>query len=106
AGGWMVGLMPLSPGAVFEAAQMRRVPALEQRLRWFVEHRPHLAQRLLPYVERPRGEWLILALLGERNLPAVLRRMLDETEFLSAYGIRALSRYHLEHPYVFEAGGA
>src|SRR5262249_51169916 len=50
-------------------------------------------------------ERLILALLGQRNLPAVLRRMLDETEFLSTYGVRALSRYHLEHPYVFDAGG-
>jgi hypothetical protein len=101
----MVGLIPLAAVAVFESAQVQRVPELEQRLGWFIENRPHLARRLLPYLERPKEGRRILGLVGRRRLPAVLRRMLDENEFLSDYGIRALSRSHREHPYVFETGG-
>jgi hypothetical protein len=101
----MVGLIPLAAVGVVETAEVRRVPGLEQRLRWFLENRPHLAQRLLPYIERPKEGRRLLALLGQRRLPLVLRRMLDEDEFLSDYGIRALSRHHREHHYDFDAGG-
>jgi hypothetical protein len=81
------------------------VPELVAKARWFLEKRPDLVKNIfLP--QRPGvGNRRLLAILDETKLRRVLARMLDEAEFLSPYGIRALSRHHADHPYVFRVGG-
>ncbi len=103
----MVGLLPLCATTVIEPWQRERVPRVTQILRERLRRMPELHDSIHPtgaahlgYAERG-----ILALVNPERLRRILTRVLDENEFLSPYGIRALSRYHAEHPYVFDAGG-
>ena len=95
----MVGLVPLF--AVFVALRRsgRLDWMLQERAKWFLANRPDLLKNVAPVMAR-RAEWNANPghLVADR-LTAVLRRMLDPEEFLSDYGVRSLSRYHLEHPY-------
>ncbi len=101
----IVGLLPLCAVTVIEASTLEKLPELTAKARWFVEKRPELVQNIaLPQRPGFRNRRL-LAILDEKKLRRVLARMLDETEFLSPYGIRALSRHHLDHPYVFRVAG-
>jgi hypothetical protein len=70
-----------------------------------MEHRPDLLQNVAPVNIVGENDTRMMAILNAERLAAVLRRMLDPGEFLSDYGIRALSKHHLEHPYIFKAGG-
>jgi hypothetical protein len=103
----MVGLLPLCATTVVEKWQRERLPNLAPRLydRW--RRMPELRQSIHATGPGQFGvaERGILALVNEDRLRRILTRMLDENEFLSPYGIRALSRYHAEHPYVFNVGG-
>jgi hypothetical protein len=103
----MVGLLPLCATTVIEKWQRERVPNLAPRLyeRW--RRMPELRQSIHATGPGQFGvaERGILALVNEDRLRRILSRMLDENEFLSPYGIRALSRYHADHPYVFNVGG-
>jgi Glycosyl hydrolase family 63 C-terminal domain len=103
----MVGLLPLCATTVVEKWQRERVPNLAPRLydRW--RRMPELRQSIHATGPGQFGvaERGIVALVNEDRLRRILSRMLDENEFLSPYGIRALSRYHAEHPYVFNVGG-
>jgi hypothetical protein len=101
----MVGLLPLCAVTVFEGELIAKYPEVAQRLRRFLEARPEL--RTFIHDPAKQGEMgrRLGALLDEEKLRRVLATMLDEKEFLSPYGIRALSRHHAEHPYVFWAGG-
>jgi len=101
----MVGLMPLIAVTTIEPALLAKLPAFRERLEWFLEHRPHLARLVSRWTEPGMGERRLLAICRGHRMKRVLRRMLDESEFLSPYGVRALSRYHAEHPYVLEADG-
>ncbi len=101
----MVGLLPLCATSAYEQWQAERVPrrVIEHRLRQM----PELAGMIHPtgpghFGVAGRG---IMALVTPDKLRRILARMLDENEFLSPYGIRALSRYHAEHPYTFRVGG-
>jgi hypothetical protein len=100
----MVGLLPLCAVTVYEGELRGRHPEREARLRQFLEARPELRAFIHDPVARGQGDRRMSAALNETNLRRVLTRMLDESEFLSPYGIRSLSRYHLEHPYVFRVG--
>jgi hypothetical protein len=101
----MVGLLPLCATTVFYPDVLERLPGLRARVRWFAEKRPELFERITdPRVPGHAGRHM-LALVDEKKLRRVLARMLDENEFLSPYGIRSVSRYHLDHPYVFRVGG-
>src|SRR5690349_21137854 len=102
----MVGLIPLFAVATIEPATLEALPEFKRRLEWFLKHRPHLAALVSRWQEPGLGERRLLALLRGHRMKCVLRRMLDETEFLSAYGVRALSRYHADQPYVLEVEGA
>jgi hypothetical protein len=101
----MVGLVPLfavhAPAAAFTAG----LEWFEKRMRWFLAERPDLAHNVAPWNVPGQGQRGLLAILHGSRLAAVLRRVLDPDEFLSDYGVRALSRYHLEHPFVFNVGG-
>ena len=101
----MVGLLPLCAATVFEGELLERNPQLAERIQWFLETRPELCTA----VHDPRKVGVagrrLAAILDETKLRRVLAKMLDENEFLSPYGLRSLSRYHADHPYVFYAGG-
>ncbi len=97
----MVGLSPLFAVETLEPELLSRVPNFAQRLEWFLSYRPDLAELVSHWTAPGRGERRLLSLLRGHRMKALLRRMLDTTEFLSDYGVRALSRYHLDHPYVF-----
>jgi hypothetical protein len=101
----MVGLVPLF--AVF-AALPNKIRGLEDfldRAKWFVEHRPDLLKNVAPVLTPGKENHKLMSVLDADRLRAVLHRMLDPAEFLSDYGIRALSRYHLDHPYELKIGG-
>jgi hypothetical protein len=101
----MVGLLPLCAVTVFEGRLGETYPEILPRLRKFLEARPELSAFIHdPTVTGERGRRLA-SVLDETKLRRVLTRMLDENEFLSPYGIRSLSKYHAEHPYVFHADG-
>jgi hypothetical protein len=73
-------------------------------MRWYLQHRPKLAE-LVARADKPGAEnRRLIAIARAFRMKRVLERMLDESEFLSPYGVRAISRYHLDHPYVFEYG--
>jgi hypothetical protein len=101
----MVGLLPLCAATVFDGVVMAKYPEIAERLRWFLETRPELCAA----IHDPRKPGVagrhLASILDETRLRRVLAKMLDENEFLSPYGIRSLSRYHAEHPYVMHVGG-
>src|SRR3954468_15300834 len=101
----MVGLLPLCAVTIFEGDIRGKFPAVEERLRRFLQARPELTRFIHDPVKEGKARRRMSAPLNEERLRRVLTRMLDENEFLSPYGIRALSRYHADHPYVFQAGG-
>jgi hypothetical protein len=101
----IVGLIPLFAVETLEPELLAKVPEFQCRLRWFLDHRPDLAQLVSRWQDPGRGERRLLSLLRGHRMKRLLRRMLDETEFLSDYGVRALSRVHLREPYTFKTGG-
>jgi hypothetical protein len=101
----MVGLIPLFAVETIEPEILERLPNFHRRLEWFLNNRPDLASLVSRWQEPGRGERHLLSLLRGHRMKCLLRRMLDETEFLSDYGIRALSRYHLDHPYELTCDG-
>ncbi|HEX4591879.1 MAG TPA: glucosidase [Gemmataceae bacterium] len=101
----MVGLIPMFAVETLEPEMLAKLPEFTKRLEWFLENRPNLANLVSRWKEPGRGERRLLSLLRGHRLKSLLRRMLDESEFLSDYGVRALSRHHLHEPYVFTAGG-
>jgi len=101
----MVGLIPLYAVEIIEPEMLERLPDFKRRLEWFLNYRPDLAGLVSHWNEPGRGNRCLLSLLRGHRMKQILRRMLDETEFLSDYGVRSLSRAHLDHPYVFSCGG-
>jgi Glycosyl hydrolase family 63 C-terminal domain len=101
----MVGLIPLFAVETLESEHLERLPQFKARLEWFLNYRPDLANLVSRWHEPGLGDRRLLSLLRVHRMKALLRRMLDETEFLSDYGIRALSKHHEANPYVFEYQG-
>jgi hypothetical protein len=103
----MVGLLPVCATTVFEPWQRERAPRVATILRERLLRMPQLRESIHPTGTGHfgYGERGIAAVVKPERLRRILSRMLDENEFLSPYGIRSLSRYHAEHPYVFNAGG-
>jgi len=103
----MVGLLPLCATTVVEKWQRERLPTLTASVYDRYRRMPELHESIHPTGPGHFGvsERGIMGLVNENRLRRILTRMLDENEFLSPYGIRSLSRYHAEHPYVFSAGG-
>ena len=101
----LVGLIPLFAVLTLEPEIVDRMPGFKRRLNWFIENR-HDLQADVASMEKPgKGERLLLALVNEERLKKILKRMLDPEEFLSPYGIRSVSKYHAEHPYILKADG-
>jgi hypothetical protein len=102
----MVGLIPLFAVEVLESSLLDEVPEFKERLEWFLNYRPDLAKLVSRWNEPGMKQRHLLSLLRGHRMKCLLRRMLDETEFLSDFGVRALSKVHERSPYRFEAGGA
>jgi hypothetical protein len=100
----MVGLLPLCAVTVFEGGVLEKYPEISERLRRFLEPRPEVSGFIHDPMKQGQAGRRLGAILNEDKLRRVLEKMLDEREFLSPYGIRALSRYHADHPYVFHVG--
>ncbi|MBV8526259.1 MAG: hypothetical protein JOY71_29810 [Acetobacteraceae bacterium] len=98
--------MPLHAVEVLDTSIFEQLPEFTKRLRWFLRHRPDLASLVSRWTERGSGERHLLSLLRGHRTKCLLRRMLDPAEFLSEYGVRALSKYHEAHPYVLDHNGA
>ncbi|HKM83205.1 MAG TPA: hypothetical protein VJY15_19875 [Candidatus Acidoferrum sp.] len=95
----MVGLIPLFAVETLEPEIVDRLPGFKRRMQWFIDHHPDVPEHIEMTQRSARGVRRLLSLVNRKQLKRVLWRMLDETEFLSPYGVRALSRYHFEHPY-------
>ena len=100
----MVGLLPLCAVTVFSGDLMDKVPEARLRLRRFMDARPELTAFIHDPNEDGYAGRKLAAVVNESRLRRVLAKMLDENEFLSPHGIRSLSRYHAEHPYVHRVG--
>jgi len=100
----MVGLLPLCAVTVYPADTVKRLPEFAARAAWFNRNRPEMIANINPPGRQGVNGRFILSIMDERRLRRVLACMLDPNEFLSDYGIRSMSRYHLDHPYVFRVG--
>jgi hypothetical protein len=101
----MVGLIPLFAVETLDPELCAKVPGFNRRLDWFLNSRPDLAGLVSRWTEPGKGERRLLSLLRGSRMKKLLRRMLDESEFLSDYGVRALSRHHHDHPYTLDWNG-
>jgi hypothetical protein len=95
----MVGLIPLFAVETLEPEVIDRLPGFKRRMQWFIDNHADVPEHIEMTQRSPRGIRRLLSLANRKQLKRILKRMLDEAEFLSPHGIRALSRYHLEHPY-------
>jgi hypothetical protein len=101
----MVGLLPLCATTFFEGQLLKKYPEVADRLRWFLETRPELCAAVHDPRKPGVADRKLASILDEAKLRRVLAKMLDENEFLGEFGIRSLSRYHEQHPYVLHVGG-
>ena len=101
----MVGLIPLFAVETLDPKLLSKLPEFKMRLEWFLNYRPDLARLVSRWQEPGSGERHLLSLLRGSRMKKLLKRMLDETEFLSDYGMRAVSAYHKDHPYSFHWNG-
>ena len=101
----VVGLLPLSATTVLSSVTLARLPELADRLRWFLTHKPEYAESMSTRRIRHGQQLRLLSVVGQEQLLRILVRVLDEAEFLSQYGLRSLSRAHLEQPFTVALGG-
>ena len=95
----MVGLIPLFAVETLEPETIDRLPGFKRRMQWFIDNHEDVPEHIEMTQRSARGVRRLLSLANRKQLKRILKRMLDESEFLSPHGIRALSRYHLDHPY-------
>jgi hypothetical protein len=103
-----VGLMPLVAVSVLDDKIIGRLPGFRKRMDWFLNNRKELTDQI-SYMEQDDGNGhthRLLAIPSLGRLLRVLKYMLDENEFLSPYGIRSLSKFHQQHPYVLQTDGS
>jgi hypothetical protein len=101
----MVGLIPLFAVETLEPEVLSRLPGFKRRLEWFIDNRPDLTANVACMRTPGDDERRLLSVVSRERLRRVLRVMLDEREFLSPYGVRALSRFHREQPYTLRVNG-
>jgi hypothetical protein len=103
----LVGVIPLFAGEVLDDALIKKLPGFRKRLRWFLDNRRDIARHISYMATGGAGEQEVkrlLAIPSRERLERVLAYVLDESEFLSPYGIRSVSRVHKDRPYVCQIG--
>jgi hypothetical protein len=100
----LVGLIPMFAVEVADMASLKNLPSFARQRDWFLRYRPKLAALVSRWNTPGADDRRLIAIMRAFRATKLLERILDKNEFLSDYGIRSLSRYHLEHPYVFETG--
>jgi Mannosylglycerate hydrolase MGH1-like glycoside hydrolase domain len=101
----MVGLIPLYAVETLEPELLDQLPDFKRRMEWFISNRPDLTGNVACMRTPGRGERRLLSIVNRDQLRRVLQVMLDENEFLSPYGVRAVSRHHRDTPYVLTVDG-
>jgi len=102
----MVGLIPLYAVQTMHPELLESMPSFKRRLEWFITNRPDLAGNMACMRTPGAGERRLFSIANSEQLKHILHIMLDENEFFSPYGIRAVSRCHLNHPYILSLDGA
>ena len=102
----LVGLLPLIAVEVISRDRIDSLPGFKKRFDWFLRNRPELARHIMHCQEdnQAGNRKTLLAIAPRERLVRVLRYLLDESEFFSPHGIRSVSKYHEQHPFVFRAG--
>jgi len=101
----MVGLIPLFAVETLEPGLLQRLPGFKRRMEWFIDNRPDLTANVACMRTSGMAERRLLSIVGSEQLLQILQIMLDEQEFLSPHGIRALSLYHRDHPFTIAFDG-
>jgi hypothetical protein len=101
----MVGLVPLFAAETFEPEKLERFPGFIRRMQWFLKHHHDLGEHVDMSQRTARGARLLLTIANRKKLERIYRYLLDENEFLSPYGVRALSKFHGEHPFIIQHDG-
>ncbi|NJL35404.1 MAG: glucosidase [Leptolyngbyaceae cyanobacterium SM1_4_3] len=102
----MVGLIPLYAVTVLELETLEQFPGFKKRMHWFIQNRPDLKNNVACMETPGMGARRLLSIVYGAKLRRILQRMLDESEFFSPHGIRAISKQHQENPYILECPGA
>ncbi len=101
----MVGLIPLFAVEVLTPEMLEKLPDFKRRVEWVLANRPDLANLISRWYQPGKGENRLLSILRGHRMKMILKRMFDETEFLSEHGIRSMSKFHLENPFEFRVNG-
>jgi len=101
----MVGLIPLFAVETLEPGLLDHLPGFKRRMEWFIDNRPDLTANVASMRKYGMAERRLLSIVNAEKLRRMLQIMLDEQEFLSDHGIRALSRYHRDHPFILTFDG-
>ena len=101
----LVGIVPLFAADTLEPEVVERHPGFKKRMEWFIDKRIDLTEGVASMTESGMAERRLLSVVSAPRLERILRRVFDESEFLSPYGIRSLSRYHKDHPYTLALDG-
>jgi hypothetical protein len=101
----LVGLLPIVASIVVSSDDLRRLPAFDRRMQWFIRHRPELVADFTWWSHTEERPLQVLSLVNPQRLRRVLSRMFDEREFLAPFGIRALSRVYEQQPFTMQLDG-
>jgi hypothetical protein len=101
----IVGLTPLFAVEAFEPEDLARVPDFCKRMDWFLAHNPDVAEHVDMSERTEKGARVLLSIANRKKLERIYKYLLDENEFLSPHGVRALSKYHKDHPFVLNVNG-
>jgi hypothetical protein len=101
-----VGVIPIYAVETLDPDTLEKLPLLKQRVEWFIANRPELAESVARIEIGGMRQRRLLAIVNPERLRRMLRRVFAEDEFLSQYGMRALSKFHHDHPFELKVGGA
>jgi hypothetical protein len=101
----IVGLIPLFAVETFEPEDLENLPSFSRRMRWFLDHHPDVGEHVDMSRRTERGARLLLTIANRKKLERIYRYVFDENEFLSPHGVRALSKFHKDHPFMLSIDG-
>jgi hypothetical protein len=101
----MVGLIPLFAVETFDPEDLARLPAFTRRMQWFLNHHAEVSEHVDMSQRTASGARLLLTIANRKKLERIYRYVFDEKEFLSPHGIRALSKFHQDHPFILNVDG-